>query len=415
MGKKTPDYSAYTDRNTQRALAAACRARKLSSCGSKLQLARRLSASGVPPQLVQKVANEPDWRESYKHEKGSGKKETLTERKVSVEGDFEIARPSLFDIQTAGEDDETQPPILDSQYLIPETPRSNMHPPFKRFESQTGVSSTMKSPSSGHKREPRFTVDEQVRLAHVMADPKMSFTLTKMYNRPERRAEIDDRQEDPWDGIISGMFNSEEVVYARPGAVGGTLTALLENFDPNNHPCFRSGAMLKAKWAKMRSMFTVVYSRWSASGQNDPESFPRFVSDGKSVLCYLFCVFYNLPSLSFVVRTLPAEASVEEGVGMRVPPKKKRKLQKRNEADEALLCMARKISEAADRVGSEQGVDEDARRKISESKVINEQASAFRNLMMLEKEISEALREFPDDSEKKHALEYVREKMRAIF
>ena len=148
---------------------------------------------------------------------------------------------------------------------------------------------------------------------------------------------------------------------------------------------------------------------------NDPENFPRFVSDGKSILCYLFCVFHNLPSLSFVVRTLPAEASVEEGVGMRVPAKKKRKLQKRNEADEALVCMARKISEAADRVGNEQGVDEEARRKISESKVINEQASAFRNLMMLEKEISEALREFPDDYEKKAALEYVREKMRAIF
>ena len=140
--------------------------------------------------------------------------------------------------------------------------------------------------------------------------------------------------------------------------------ALLEDSDPHNYPLFRSAATLKAKLAILQSILTIVDSRWSASGQNDPESFPRLVSDGKSVLCYLFCVFQNLPILSFVIRALSAKAGVEGGVGMRVPEKKKRKLQKRNEADEALLYMTRNISKAADRVGSEQGVDKDARRKV---------------------------------------------------
>ena len=189
----------------------------------------------------------------------------------------------------------------------------------------------------------------------------------------------------------------------------------LEDFDPNNHPVYRSGTVLKSKWAKLRSMLTIVYSRWSASGQNDPESFPRFISDGKGILGYLFCVFHNLPSLSFVVRTLPTEASIEEGVGRRVPERKRRKVQKREETDRALICMAKKIGEAADRVGKEQEVDSEARKKISESKTINEQASAFRNLMALEKEILEALKKCPDDYDKKNALENVREKMKAIF
>ena len=70
-GKKRPDYSAYTEKNTQRALAAACRARKLSSCGSKIQLVRRLSASGVTPHLVKEMSLVPDWRKSY-NKKPSG-------------------------------------------------------------------------------------------------------------------------------------------------------------------------------------------------------------------------------------------------------------------------------------------------------------------------------------------------------
>ena len=76
--------------------------------------------------------------------------------------------------------------------------------------------------------------------------------------------------------------------------------------------------------------------------------------------------------------------------------------------------MAKKICEAADRMGK-QGDLEDARKKISESKAINEQASAFRNLLVLEKEILESCKEFPEDDDKKRALESVREKMRGIF
>ena len=211
------------------------------------------------------------------------------------------------------------------------------------------------------------------------------------------------------------MFNDDDIEYVRPKAAGGTLLTFLEDFDPKNHPFYRSGAVLKGRWAKLRSMFTIVYSRWSASGQNDPENFPKLLSDGKGVLGYLFCVFYNLPSLSFVVRTLPTEASIEEGVGRRIPEKKKRKMQKREEADYAFISMAKKIEEAADRVGREQELDSEARKKISESKIINEQATAFRNLMALEKEILEALRKCPEDEDKKIALENVREKMRAIF
>ena len=90
-------------------------------------------------------------------------------------------------------------------------------------------------------------------------------------------------------------------------------------------------------------------------------------------------------------------------------------MQKREEADHALISMEKKIDDAADRVGREQELDGEARKKISESKITNEQATVFRNLTALEKEILEALRNCPEDDDKKIALENVREKMRAIF
>ena len=92
-----------------------------------------------------------------------------------------------------------------------------------------------------------------------------------------------------------------------------------------------------------------------------------------------------------------------------MPSKKKRKIQKRNEAEEALVFIAIRMSEAAYRVGNEQRADEDARRKIPELKVISEQASAFRNLLRRQKEFSEVFREFAADEEKKVDLEYVRD------
>ena len=125
-GSRPPDYSAYTAQNAQRALAAACHARKLSSCRSKLQLGRRLSASGVPPQLVRKVAEEPDWREGRAEKQLRVQKEDAIECEASEGVAADGMEGPYVPLQTAEEDDEKQTPQLESQILIPETPRCSM-------------------------------------------------------------------------------------------------------------------------------------------------------------------------------------------------------------------------------------------------------------------------------------------------
>ena len=155
----------------------------------------------------------------------------------SETGNQERLKGGHLSFQTSGEDDETQPPPLESQKLSPETPLNDMPPPVERYESEAGISSLKNRPSSSQrKRGPAFDMDEQARLAHVMADPRMSFTLSKMYNSSESRGEIDDQQENPWDGIISDMFKDDSLDYVRPRPAGEALMAFLDDLDPNRHP-----------------------------------------------------------------------------------------------------------------------------------------------------------------------------------
>ena len=260
--------------------------------GAKIELLRIEAAAcpttfslGIPRQLVKEIAKEPDWRKAYKKRQCPSHENNQSFLRGSEKDGKDRVGGEQVNLQTVGEDDETQAPALELETVIPETPLSEMPPPIERFESEAGISTTKPLPSSSQrKRGPAFNLDEQARLAHVMADPRMSFTLTKMCNKPESRAEIDDQRENPWDGIISDMFNDDSMDYVRPKPAGGALMTYLDDFDPNYHPFVRSGTVLKAKWAKLRSIFTVVYSRWSASGQNDPDDFPRFVSDGNGIL-----------------------------------------------------------------------------------------------------------------------------------
>ena len=54
-------------------------------------------------------------------------------------------------------------------------------------------------------------------------------------------------------------------------------------FNLVNHPHIRSRALLKSKWAALRSKFSVSYRKWSTSGQEDPDLFPD-ICDGDMAL-----------------------------------------------------------------------------------------------------------------------------------
>ena len=95
-----------------------------------------------------------------------------------------------------------------------------MPPPTEHFESKAGIGSLKHSPSSLQgKRGPASSMDEPARLTHLTTGPRMLFTLSTMYNKPESRAEINDQPENPSDGIISCTFNDNSfIVVGAPAA-----------------------------------------------------------------------------------------------------------------------------------------------------------------------------------------------------
>jgi hypothetical protein len=162
-------------------------------------------------------------------------------------------------------------------------------------------------------REPNWHKNETARLCHVVADPRNATVLQSIYNKPENRAELDAGRHDPWSNDFPDLFNDESYIPDVPFVSGGTVQEEIDAFDPAFHRHKRAGSILKRKWTNLRSRFSVAYTKWTASGQGDAETFPNFV-DGDISLAYMFCVFHGKPSLEYAIRLLPAGAQSEQGI-----------------------------------------------------------------------------------------------------
>ena len=68
--------------------------------------------------------------------------------------------------------------------------------------------------------------------------------------------------------------------------------------DPSNSEHIRHCHILKQKWTKSRSSYSVASKMFEASGQGDADTFPLFTK-GDDVLCYKHCVFHDHSSLDF--------------------------------------------------------------------------------------------------------------------
>lgn len=192
---------------------------------------------------------------------------------------------------------------------------------------------TSSTASSSAKQNPAFSANEYARLAEVVASPETISELAQAESNPTRE-ELDGGLIQPWatGGVLVTMFNSDTRFERRDDSDA------VSEIDPNAHPHFRSGDVIKAKWADARAKFTIIYTRWTASGlpdlfgwllvlflliyfyeydagQNDPDTFPNF-SQGNAVMEYMFYVFKDNPALeSFVLRTIPEADQRDEGLG----------------------------------------------------------------------------------------------------
>lgn len=152
--------------------------------------------------------------------------------------------------------------------------------------------------SNVRNKAPNWTRHETARLYHLINSPLHSTTLARLYKKPDGHAELDAKRHDPCANEFADLFNDDEFT---------------SSYKHNLHPHLRQGGLFKARWNKLRSQYTVARDRFSRSGQADADVFTDF-TDGDASLAYMHCVFYDSPARNYVVRTLPDEARVEQGI-----------------------------------------------------------------------------------------------------
>ena len=167
--------------------------------------------------------------------------------------------------------------------------------------------------ATGRSKSPHWTMHETARLCHIISSPVHSTKLVRMHSKSQFRAELDRARHDPCSNEFADLFKVNSFTPTIPSIYDRITEDLFVKFDPCLHPYVPQGSMLKSKWNKIRSRFTVARDRFSRSGQSDADVFTDY-TDGDPALCYLHCEFYNSSAMEFVVRTLPSDARVEQGI-----------------------------------------------------------------------------------------------------
>jgi hypothetical protein len=165
---------------------------------------------------------------------------------------------------------------------------------------------------AARKRSPNWTANETARLSHVLVDPSNSTALTRLVSRASRE-QLDVGLHDPWSEEFVSLFNNPTFVPEVPEIAGGAVQETLDKFDPGELKHSRDAAKLKSQWSTIRSKFTVAYKGWSSSGQGDVDAFPSFC-EGDDALVYVFCVFSEKPAMEQVLRLIPENARLEDGL-----------------------------------------------------------------------------------------------------
>jgi len=167
--------------------------------------------------------------------------------------------------------------------------------------------------SSVRDKAPNWTLHESARLCHVMNDPRNSTALVRLYNKPASRAELDMGRQDPWVHEFAALFNDKSFQPSVPEPYDGVTSDILGRFQPNRHDVIREGSILKSRWNKMRSHYSIAHGRYTKSGQGDADVFSEY-TNGDPAIAYLHCVFYKSPSIDYVKRMLPEDDQIEYGI-----------------------------------------------------------------------------------------------------
>jgi hypothetical protein len=186
-----------------------------------------------------------------------------------------------------------------------------------------GAAAAGASPQTGgaSARSPPFTASDFCRLFHAFIDGRIA-TARRLLTEPRDRDELDREPLEPW-GLIAELFNSEDF---KPDAIdelyNGVKAADILDLDPSKASCpDRASCTLSAQWGQIWSGYTRVLSNFTASGQNDLDTFPNLSLNAggmpANVVIYLHCLSKTMsgPVLSGMgTRLMSDDAQREVGI-----------------------------------------------------------------------------------------------------
>lgn len=248
---------------------------------------------------------------------------------------------------------------------------------------------------AARKRSPNWTANETARLAHVLVDPSNSTALTRLVSRASRE-QLDAGLHDPWSAEFVTLFNNPAFVPEVPEIAGGAVQETLDKFDPGEWKNARDAAKLKSQWSAIRSRFTVAYKGWSSSGQGDVEAFPSFC-EGDDALVYVFCVFNGKPAMEQVLRLIPENARLEDGLAAPKSSERQSSVSRKRQRD----------------TNGSQNVESDLAFAIRESfkqqegSRVGDMADAVAKLMTLEKVLAEMIMNATTDEDERRYNERI--------
>jgi hypothetical protein len=158
-----------------------------------------------------------------------------------------------------------------------------------------------------------FRECEIARLLEITVDPTMRVTFELIHKGSNlKRGELDasntNPTEDIWRGLVMAKYNDFDG-YKPANRFPDDPT--LKGFDPNSAEIRQRGPdILKSQYATLRTEFSVVHTKWSASGQNNPERWPKFIG-GRMYLLFMFKILQgDNAMLNMVLRLLPDNAAL---------------------------------------------------------------------------------------------------------
>ena len=182
---------------------------------------------------------------------------------------------------------------------------------------------------------PRGTKDELMRLGMVLVDNSMRVYVERLF-RPKTRRELDDKNAPADWFYLTELYNSEDF---HPEMnfqdVHTTDIQCKHKLHPETVPEHtRSSKILKEWFTKLRQNLTMWNVNFEASGQNDPERMWDFVKSNKVQDYAVWHTLKDYNILDQMLRTLDADAQIDEGSGgpsTLAPPAQNKKRQRKSD------------------------------------------------------------------------------------